>query len=178
MVTQLGVMLGHTTSSQSRRRIIQLTFHNSLELASPMKTAKETVEFVLNHLIQQGEPSVSLGRSCVYRLVKDGKTLKCAVGCCISDEEYSASMENNGLKELMQKFPFVMAGFNQQSLFLMQQFHDQLGLLGLSPSLFVFYCSNALNTSIYETEDYYYIPDMALRVANILAYAKTHPYWL
>lgn len=55
---------------------------------------QEIFDTVVNHLRKQGERSVEgdFG-TCMYRLLKNGKMLKCAVGCLIDDDEYDPSME-------------------------------------------------------------------------------------
>ena len=55
-----------------------------------MKTAKEIFETVKKHLMAQGMPSMDENETCMYR--GDNGT-KCAVGCLITDEAYTPSIE-------------------------------------------------------------------------------------
>ena len=52
-------------------------------------TEQEIFDKVVLHLYQQGEPSITHGGRCRYRL--SGKM--CAIGCLIPDDMYSESME-------------------------------------------------------------------------------------
>lgn len=65
-------------------------------------TDQEIFDFIVNHLRTQGEKA-SIGEmaGCKYRIEKNGKTLKCAVGCLIKDEFYNPSLENFGALSTM-----------------------------------------------------------------------------
>lgn len=54
-------------------------------------TKQETFNKVALHLLKQYKPSYVPGVGCLYR-GKDG--LKCAVGCLISDDNYSQDLEH------------------------------------------------------------------------------------
>ena len=61
-------------------------------------TSKEVFNHVKNHLLTQGVRSLlsyreSKAVGCAYR--DNGKQLKCAAGCLISDQEYDSSIEGN-----------------------------------------------------------------------------------
>lgn len=49
-------------------------------------TEQQVFDQVKNHLFQQNERSGN-ENGCYYRLEKNGKTLKCAAGCLMTDEE-------------------------------------------------------------------------------------------
>lgn len=92
---------------------------------------QEIFDKTVNHLRQQGEKATKDGgHSCQYRLVKNGKTLKCAVGVHIPDEKYSANLENNPLYHgsgMIWKFLGDL-GFSEQERYLLHQLqkaHDQ-----------------------------------------------------
>ena len=68
-----------------------------------MMTAQEVFTKVATHLLVQNEKSVTRG-ACGYR--GDGG-LKCAVGCLISDEDYSPQMEGLDARQLIHRFELV-----------------------------------------------------------------------
>ncbi len=54
-------------------------------------TIRQLFDFVKNHLLTQNEKSFSEVRGyCMYRQ----GSLKCAIGCLISDEQYNGELEN------------------------------------------------------------------------------------
>jgi hypothetical protein len=54
------------------------------------------------HLLTQKEKVWITGRGCAYRLVNDeGKILKCAIGCFITDEEYDISIEGKLVQSML-----------------------------------------------------------------------------
>jgi len=57
-----------------------------------MKTdsAQDVFNRVINHLVSQGQKSVSVDGLCLYRSPSGAS---CAVGCLISEDDYSPSME-------------------------------------------------------------------------------------
>lgn len=59
--------------------------------------AQEIFDTVASHLLTQKAKAVD-GDSCMYR-APDGK--KCAVGCLITDEEYSPDMEGSAISDLI-----------------------------------------------------------------------------
>ena len=64
---------------------------------------QEIFDTVVNHLRKQGEKSQDEDSgTCMYRLPKDGKMLKCAVGCLIDDDEYDPSMENRTILSIFE----------------------------------------------------------------------------
>lgn len=66
------------------------------------------IEYVRDELVKQGLQSsiIDGGRRCMYRLpLKDGKTLKCAVGFLIPNGQYKAFMEDMPAKEVVDRFP-------------------------------------------------------------------------
>lgn len=56
---------------------------------------------VKEHMLKQGEACLSTSYGCSYR---NSKGLKCAVGCLISDEEYSHKFEDKNLGNLLEYF--------------------------------------------------------------------------
>lgn len=62
---------------------------------------QEIFDTVATHLIKQGGPAMNVrGTDCAYR-AQDGKM--CAVGCLMTDEEYTSDFEGNGVVELIDK---------------------------------------------------------------------------
>lgn len=59
---------------------------------------------VKNHLLKQNEKSSKENdnNNCQYKIAKNGKILKCAIGCLISDKFYSSKMEDRGIYGLLQ----------------------------------------------------------------------------
>lgn len=52
---------------------------------------QEIFDKVVNHLREQGEPAIDSYGRCQYRMKSEtDKTLMCAAGCLISDEDYAA----------------------------------------------------------------------------------------
>ena len=64
-------------------------------------TLQEIFDQVVDHLLTQGKKSIDKnigsGNACAYRT---SSGLSCAVGCLISDEEYSKSFEKRNVNEL------------------------------------------------------------------------------
>lgn len=57
----------------------------------PLVSAQQVFDQVVEHLRTQKAKSYREGRSCAYR---GDNGAKCAAGCLISEDEYSAKMEN------------------------------------------------------------------------------------
>lgn len=53
-------------------------------------TAQEVFDYVADHLLKQGERSLTPTQGCLYR---GGRGLSCAVGCLIPDHIYDVNME-------------------------------------------------------------------------------------
>lgn len=78
--------------------------------------AQEIFDTVARFLIKQGKQSMStMSGRCFYRS-PDG--LKCAVGCLLSDEDYTPTMENRTVSQLIDGFK------------LPKFFHENVKLLG------------------------------------------------
>ena len=59
-----------------------------------MMTLQEIFDRVVTHLLTQNERCVSGSGACRYRHeTAEGKVLRCAVGCLLTDEAYSKEME-------------------------------------------------------------------------------------
>lgn len=59
-----------------------------------MLTDKNIFRKVQKHLLRQNQKSARWN-SCLFRLEKDGKHLRCAVGCLIHKRHYDKSLENS-----------------------------------------------------------------------------------
>lgn len=87
----------------------------------PKATAQEVYNQVRDHLRKQGkrafndDPDV---RVCVYRM----GDLKCAAGCLIGDDEYTADMECNGWSQLVKER--VVPGIHSNLIVALQCVHD------------------------------------------------------
>lgn len=57
-----------------------------------LNNTKEMITFIIEHLIKQGVQAVDEYGECIYRS-EDG--LKCAVGCLITENNYSESFEHH-----------------------------------------------------------------------------------
>ena len=86
---------------------------------------KETFEYVLNKILEQGEPSLNKDGKCLYR---GPNGLKCAAGHLISDEEYNPSMEGRGARHTLSSHPHM------ELISQMQIAHD---IASANPSNFV-----------------------------------------
>ena len=76
---------------------------------------KETFEYVLRRINEQGKPSINENGTCVYR---NPEGLKCAAGHLIPDSEYDETME---CKSAL----FVLSGHKHLHLIVrMQKAHD------------------------------------------------------
>lgn len=60
-------------------------------------TPQAIFDQVVAHLRQQGEPALTPSGHCVYRT---DLGLKCAIGCLLTDEEYSPHMEGHTINSL------------------------------------------------------------------------------
>ena len=81
-----------------------------------MKTdsAQDVFNRVINHLVSQGQKSVSVDGLCLYRSPSGAS---CAVGCLISEDDYSPSMEGADVGYIVRKY---------ENLQWMQQFGELL----------------------------------------------------
>ncbi len=89
-------------------------------------TNQETFDRVAAHLLNQGERSY-VGEACAYR-GKNG--LKCAVGCLIPDDRYTANIEGVPVcimlaKELETLLGFPVSITQVNLLQKLQEIHDQ-----------------------------------------------------
>lgn len=80
----------------------------------PTATAQEIFTQVKNHLFSQREKAqLTPSSTCRYRLLKNGKMLKCAAGCLISDREYNENMEGRtwtSVKDIPQEHKSLIVG--------------------------------------------------------------------
>lgn len=81
---------------------------------------QDLFDFISEHLVNQGEQAAGStdkqNWTCRYKIEKDGKTLKCAVGCLIPDSCYSDQFEGDGARELIDFF----AGFGKEEAVLLR----------------------------------------------------------
>lgn len=90
-------------------------------------TEQEVFNIVINHLKEQKEKSSSITGNCRYKFETDEKTLKCAVGVLIEDEDYHEKLEgktvhNTTIGSLVPKRHFEM-------LARLQRYHDEKGCI-------------------------------------------------
>ncbi len=65
-------------------------------------TSQEVFDFVANHLRKQGMPATEHGE-CRYRAIHNKQRVSCAVGCLITNEEYSSQMEQISFQDLLKQ---------------------------------------------------------------------------
>lgn len=76
-----------------KQKLTEFAKENSLRMPNVERERKQEIfNRVVKHLRQQKVRAYN-DQMCCYRTVKDGKTLKCAVGCLIRDEDYKPEME-------------------------------------------------------------------------------------
>ena len=89
-----------------------------------IETADQLFEYIREFMIQQGEPSLDEHGRPAYRGV-NGRA--CAVGCSVTDEEYSWKFEHFPIDSLMNDkfhdFPSRLKEFNDE-LYFAQKCHD------------------------------------------------------
>lgn len=84
-------------------------------------TSQEVFDFVAHHLLTQNEKSMR-GNLCKY---KSQRTLKCAAGCLISEDNYDTGFEGLGWNEVSDK----LGMFNHWGLVVdLQGLHDLTSL--------------------------------------------------
>ena len=91
-----------------------------------MMSKQEIFDRVSVHLLTQGEKAVDVDAGCQYRVVRNSKVLKCAIGALIPDEKYSPSLEGNVVSQCIRVQE--AAGVEGQDLFFidgLQRIHDQ-----------------------------------------------------
>lgn len=91
-----------------------------------MISKQEIFNEVSTHLLAQNKQSrigSSNDMACVYR---GPNNLKCAIGCLISDQDYSPSMERKGIGQLIKDFS-CMEKYEPIAAFLfdLQMIHDR-----------------------------------------------------
>lgn len=60
-------------------------------------TPAEIIHKTFMHFAEQGERAANEYGSCHYRITRNGRQLKCAVGFWIKDEDYKPDLEGNGV---------------------------------------------------------------------------------
>lgn len=77
-------------------------------MTKPVMDRQDVFNTVAEHLIQQGEESMSYAGKCAYR-GRNGTM--CAIGCLIPDSAYELSIENKTAKsvEVQETLPFRVA---------------------------------------------------------------------
>lgn len=97
-------------------------------------TNREIFEIVKTHLLSQNEKA-QIGHTCKYRLEKDGKILRCAVGCLIPDEDYNPKFEGLFISQYGDNLVgnyFFSKGFTEDNinfLYRLQKIHDDYPLI-------------------------------------------------
>jgi len=67
----------------------------------PQATAQEVFDQITQHLLRQGKAAQTINGSCRYKLEEPTRTLKCAAGCLIADDEYSSRFEGESWNTLI-----------------------------------------------------------------------------
>ena len=88
----------------------------------PQATAQEVFDQITQHLLKQGKASQTINGSCRYRMEEPTRTLKCAAGCLIADDEYNSKFEGESWRELarLQAVP----SYHEDLITSLQRLHD------------------------------------------------------
>lgn len=94
-------------------------------MAFEPKNNQEIFNKVVTHLITQGKPAEDSVGQCSYRTPDPedrSKTLMCAVGCLLSDDEYSEDIEGWPVEDLIEEG--FLGGYDPTLLSRLQVAHD------------------------------------------------------
>lgn len=91
----------------------------------PDTPAQDVIDSVYAALVAQGAPSFSSSYTCHYR----HEGLKCAVGICLTDDEYSPDMEGVQVNELGDLLPERLRP-HTDTLYQLQMAHDAAAMMG------------------------------------------------
>ena len=88
----------------------------------PQATAQEVFDQITQHLLQQGKASQTINGACRYKLEEPTRTLKCAAGCLIADNEYNSKFEGESWRKLasLQAVP----SYHEDLITSLQKMHD------------------------------------------------------
>jgi len=87
-------------------------------------TAQEVINTVAQHLLTQGKKASDHGGSCRYRTTQG---LSCAVGCLLTDDEYSPKMEGRMVGDISRSLPTRLRQ-HHALLVRCQAIHDELAV--------------------------------------------------
>lgn len=98
----------------------------------PVETLTDVFNKVVSHLLTQNKTSAEYGGSCKYRTFReDDTTLKCAVGCLISDSVYFEDLEDqmanasDVIKAIQDSNPnFIVTDEIKEMMLQLQFLHD------------------------------------------------------
>lgn len=82
---------------------------------------QEQFDKIAKHLLTQGRKAKDSDGNCVYR---SASGLKCALGCLISDELYSPSMENKDWNDICRTWPELNSAIYPLLAWDLQRLHD------------------------------------------------------
>ena len=91
----------------------------------PDTPTQDVIDSVFASLVAQGAPSLTMKRTCHYR---SPEGLKCAVGICLTDEEYSPGMEGLQVNELGDLLP-ARLHTHTDTLLRLQMAHDAAAMI-------------------------------------------------
>lgn len=74
---------------------------NLYNFLTGLVTPEQVVHFVLQHLIKQGQPAIADNAVQCQYLTPTG--LQCGVGCLIPRADYKAIIENNGVRDIIDR---------------------------------------------------------------------------
>lgn len=84
-------------------------------------TNQEIFDKIVKHLAEQKGPALDMDGECVYR-TEDGGS--CAVGCLISDKDYTPNLEGQGIISLLVMDAVILKGPNKDMMNCLQATHD------------------------------------------------------
>lgn len=83
----------------------------------PDSSLQEIFDYISNHLLTQGEKATVPGTfSCKYKIVIEGKILKCAAGYLFTDKEYSLFGEYMEGKQFTKRTLFIVGIYDYWEL--------------------------------------------------------------
>lgn len=103
-----------------------MTSYTSPTTINPSTPRQEVIDSVYASLVAQGAPSISGSRTCHYR---SPYGLKCAVGICLTDDEYTPDMEGVQVNELGDRLPARLRP-HTETLYQLQMAHDAAAMMG------------------------------------------------
>lgn len=108
-----------------------MTSSISLDKLKELSNSRQDLfDFIAEHLVTQGEQAAGStdeqNWTCRYKIRKDRRTLKCAVGCLIPDECYDEIFEGSRIRDVIDKLASIQG---ENNLFLRAVLRDNFEIL-------------------------------------------------